>query len=62
MGKKISTYSEEIRKAANRLNQAGIEGGLRDARRLMEIASNMSAVELIAAENELRVRWNKKVI
>lgn len=47
------TYSDLLRRAAKQLSNAGIEGGLRDARRLMENAGGVSAAELIAAENDV---------
>lgn len=51
MNSEIKTYSNVLRLAAVQLSAHQIEGPLRDARRLMELATGKSATELIADEN-----------
>ncbi|MFC7291283.1 peptide chain release factor N(5)-glutamine methyltransferase [Hirschia litorea] len=51
MNKEMPTYSEALRAAAIELSAKDIEGPLRDARRLMEVAAGISATDLIAEEN-----------
>ncbi len=53
MNNETKTYSEVLRLAAAQLSSHQIEGPLRDARRLMELAAGKSATELIADEDRL---------
>ncbi|ACT58509.1 peptide chain release factor N(5)-glutamine methyltransferase [Hirschia baltica] len=51
MNETVQTYSDALRLAAQKLARADVEGPLRDARRLMELAAGMSTTDLIAEEN-----------
>ena len=47
------TYADLIRVGSDNLREAGIDAPVREARRLMQLASRLSATELIAAEPEI---------
>lgn len=51
MAENTDTYGQLLRQAGAKLSNANIEGPLRDARRLMELAAGISPAQLIADED-----------